>query len=164
MQYLVLLLVAALLATGGIASCEHKEKVAIQTTYDSFVTKVNTLGKEAAEEAKNKEETDKRIQVKANDDRKKLLADNAILVKRLSSNNSRRSAVSAPSPLAGSPDRISFDSAKFAGAVRSFDEGLKRYEEGVFGIATEGSKAVIDLDSAKGWATSLKLSQTLKVP
>lgn len=158
MNYVLLALVAAVLTLGGIASCEHKEKVAIQATFDAFKIQVETVGKDAAKAAKAQELVDNAKKAKADDDRKKLLADNATLVKRLSSYNSNRSTVSAPTPSPGSADRICFDPTLFTGALRGFDEGLQRYESGVFGIAKEGSKAIINLDSAKKWAVNEKIT------
>lgn len=63
--------------------------------------------------------------------------------------DSGRGGLSSPAPAASSSDRICFDPAKFAGALRSLDEGL-------LGIVESGSKAVTDLSTARDWAQGSK--------
>ena len=143
------------ISMGAAIAIQTYRLKSVKAEYAEFKGGVEALGKAAEKAAKEKEAKDKLAKEKADDDKKRLTTDLAATAKRLRDANSRRSTVSAPAPSAASPDRICLDPTKLTSAVRSFGEGIGRFEDGVLGIVVEGSQAVIDLDSAKRWAQAL---------
>lgn len=129
----------------------------VQAAFDTFTAKTAAEGKIAKAKADSERVANQLAKEKADATRTKLLADNASLSKRLRDSRARSggSGLHAPAPAPTSVNGTCFDSAKFADALRSLDEGF-------FGIAEECSKTVIDLDTAKTWAAGLKLSQSLE--
>lgn len=121
---------------------------AVNAEFKLFVGTTEAIGKQAQIEAESKAKTDKMNKEKADHEnqiaRAALLAD----IKRLRNINAGKGNLSAPASSASSPDRICFDQAKLDGALRSLDAGI-------LGILEIGSKAVIDLDSAKQWAKTV---------
>ena len=154
----------------GVVVISMGAAIAIQTyrlnevkeEYALFKGGVEALGRAAETAVKVKEAKNKLAKDKADADKKRLTTNLAATVKRLRDANSRRSTVSAPAPSAASPDRICLDPTKFASAIRGFGEGIGRFEDGVLGLVAEGSQAVIDLDTAKGWAQGPALSSPLR--
>lgn len=122
---------------------------AITARFDQFKAQVASEGKLAQERADSQARADKLKKEKADANQKRatavLLADIERL--RKSRGSPGGGGLSAPAPLAGSPDRTCYDPAKFAGALRSLDEGI-------LGILESGSQAVIDLNSVREWAKS----------
>ena len=124
----------------------------LRVEYAEFKAGVEVLGKAAEKAAKEKEAKDKANKERSDAEKKRLTADLAVTAGRLRQANSRIGDLSAPAPDAASPTRTCFDPAQLSAALRSLSEGIKRFDEGVLGIAVEGSQAVIDLDVAKRWA------------
>lgn len=129
----------------------------VQAAFDTFTAKTAAEGKIAQAKAESEKKTNQLAKDKADETRTKLLATNADLSKQLRDSRARAngSGLHAPTPNPGSLGRTCFDPTKLSDALRQLDEGF-------FGIAEECSKAVIDLDSAKNWASELKLSTTIE--
>lgn len=131
--------IAAILAIGGaslwgyvqtqrLASCKHD--------FAQFQAAVKAVADAQAEiDAGNKE--------KADADRKKMLAANTTLARRL---RDSAGASSLPAPaVADQPDRACFDRGQL-------DQAIQRFTAGTAAIAIDGQQAVTDLDNAKTWA------------
>ena len=99
------------------------------------------MQEKAARELKAKEEADAQ--------RTKETAALQRTIKRLRDANSGPSLVPTAASCAGSTEVAAFQRAELDRALREFTAGVQE-------LVAEGEQAVIDLDSAKGWA--LKLS------
>jgi hypothetical protein len=93
----------------------------------------------AARNLKIKQEADREY-VKTKSELDRLYADHLRLRQR-----SGGSIVSTLPASTGSPQRVCFDSAKFADAVGVIEDGIPD-------ILKQGDSAIIGLDAAKGWA------------
>src|SRR3990167_1507584 len=134
------------ISMGAAIAVQTYRLESVKAEYAEFKGGVEALGKVAEKAAKEKEAKDKLAKEKADAENARTTATLAAAVKRLRDANSRRSSLSAHTTSAASPDRICLDPTKLTSAVRSFGEGIGRFEDGVLGIVVEGSQAVIDLD------------------
>ena len=135
--------IAAILAAGGFAYVVHCNNNARFITAQKVLAEeqVKRLQEKAARELKAKEEADAQ--------RTKETAALQRTIKRLRDANSGPSLVPTAASCAGSTEVAAFDRAELDRALREFTAGVQE-------LVAEGEQAVIDLDSAKGWA--LKLS------
>lgn len=145
MTYIYLAVGAVVLALSGAVYVQTLRVTACKAEFAEFRGGVEALGKAAEKAAKDKEAMDKILKEKADAANKSNTDTLRATVKRLRDARPGGGGLSSPTPTATSPDRTCFDPGKLAGALRSLDQG-------VLGIVESGSKAVIDLDTAKAWA------------
>lgn len=127
---------------------------ALQSDFDQFRGGVEALGKAAIERQKATELANQRQKEQADArnklDSDKLRSDLARL--RLAADSSRRGEL--PSAPAGSsrPDLLCLDRAEY-----QREDGIltQRLLQGARGLADEGSKATIDLNSGKDWVSKV---------
>ncbi len=134
----------------GLMGAVYVQTVRLNAEKADFATfkgGVEALGEAAKRKALDQEMADKLNKEKSDAEHAKAVAALTADIARLRARRPAGGGLSAPAPIASSPDRTCFDPALFAGALRSLDEGI-------FGIAAEGSQAVIDLDAAKAWAAA----------
>jgi len=130
---------------------------------EAFKTRVEAEGKVAKLESERQVLADRKAKEKADETNKRLHASNRAIIERLRrSNDSARRSVVPPTPVASSrPDLACFDRSELE---RTYGEVAGRFRAGVRSLVDEGTKATIDLNTAKQWAAELqlKLSTTLK--
>jgi len=134
--------IAAVLAAGGFAyvvKCQRDARFKDEAIMMAEA-QIKEVEKIAAANLKAKEDSD------AQRDKERASLERTI--KRLR-DNSGPSLVPATASCAGSTTVAAFDRAELDRALRDFTEGVQ-------GLVTEGQQAVIDLDSAKGWALKLR--------
>lgn len=129
---------------------------------ETFRTKVEAEGKIAKLESEKQVLADRKVKEKSDETNKRLHANDRAVIERLrwDADNARRSVV-PPAPVASSrPDLLCIDRAEYQ---RTYGEAVGRLRAGARSLADEGTKATIDLDTAKQWAAEvrLKLSSTL---
>ena len=117
--------------------------------FEGFKAQTAALGELAKQHAKEIAEKDAKLKEQADAENARTVTDLRSTIARMrNAVNAGRGGLSAPAPSPQSPDRTCLDPAKFSTALRVLDEGF-------LGILEIGSKAVIDLDTAKAWARSL---------
>ena len=124
---------------------------ALEASFTTFKTSVATLGERARTAAVERQLKDLKIKEKADASNARMHANSRAVIEQLRRERDSASGggLSAPAPSTADPGRTCFDPAGLAGALRSLDEGL-------LGIIEEGTKAVIDLDTAKAWAKEIR--------
>ena len=149
MQYLAGGLGIVAMILGVALKIEVMRYDALDKEYQGFKAKVEVLGREAQKAADEK-------YAKAIKDREKANAENIATTARLNdavaklrAQRSSRNFLPSPAATASRPDVASFDRTELERALRVFDQDLQ-------GFTNEGSKAVIDLDTAKEWARQLQ--------
>jgi Tfp pilus assembly protein PilV len=138
------IVVAALLAAVGY---QTMQKNIIKTEYAEYRTQVAQAAQAAAEQALKKTVEDERKKEAADAENLRLHAALDVTAKRL--RDARRDSQFVPAA-ASCPDRPS--SAAFDRTI--LERALRDLDTEVQGLVDEGSRAVIDLDTAKRWATS----------
>ena len=134
-----------ILALGGLAWVQTSRLDALRKEYAEFKGGVEALGRAAKTEADRKTAADRTKKEQADAERAKERAGFISTIAGLRAERAGRSFVPAAASGSSSPDRAAFDRAELERALRDFDTSVQ-------GIADEGSKAVIDLDTAKRWA------------
>ena len=137
--------IAAVLAAGGFAyvlKCQSNARFKDEAIRQAEV-QIKELEKIAASNLKAKEDADAQ--------RTKETSALQRTVKRLRDSSASASLVPSTAACAGSTTVAAFDRAEL-------DRALREFTEGVQGLVAEGEQAVIDLDSAKGWASRLSWS------
>jgi len=136
--------IAAVLAAGGFAyviHCQNNAKFKDEAIRMAEA-QIKEVEKIAARNLKAKEDADaQRTKERASLER---------TIKRLR-DSAGPSLVPATASCSGSTTVAAFDRAELDRALRNFTEGVQE-------LVGEGQQAVIDLDSAKGWASKLSMS------
>ena len=124
---------------------QRKNYKAEQTAFKDYKANIVALGRQAERAAEAQKAADlKRKKVSDDENQRSTAALDRELV-RLRANNASRSFV-PPTPAGSSrPDLACYDRAEFDRALRAFDAGS-------VGLAGEGTKNTVDLNSARGWA------------
>ena len=117
---------------------------ASKAEHATFVAEVKAKGEAAEVKARAQEKADLAKKEKADAERKKLIARNADLNKRLR-DNSARSVLPETSPTTREPETACFGRP-------DLDAALQRFTGGVAEIIISGQQAIDDLDNAKQWA------------
>jgi hypothetical protein len=135
-----------ILALGIAVEVQTSRLDTVKTEYATFQATVKAEGDLAAKVAKETDAKNKLNKDKVDAQNKGLKADNVALTKRL--RDSRASSSYVPSAPAGStsPDAATVSRSELGTT-------LQRLDESVSGLIEEGDQAVIDLNSAKSWAT-----------
>lgn len=118
---------------------------AVEAEYAGFVATTNAIGKAAKDAAEKQAKDDQRKKELADEEHARTVARYVADIKRLRDANSARSFVPPAGAASLRPERACFDRAELEFALRGFAERTQ-------GLFDEGSKAVIDLDTAKIWA------------
>lgn len=132
--------IAALCAMSYIKGCSD-EKI----KSEAFRAKVELLGEQAKQKAKEQEAKDKLKKEQADSENKVSSDRIATLSRQLRDERSRTRYLPAPAPGSASPDRISFDRAELERAIQFLDGEVS-------GLFAEGDKAIVDLNTARRWA------------
>ena len=144
---------AVLIAALGIALKVQTGRLdAAKAEYAAFKVKVEILGEQAQMAAKTRELEDLATKKRADDENAKTKRDLAGVYDAYRSLRAQRaggSLLPAAATGSGSPDRACFDRA-------ALDRGLEKadglLQEGAIGILQRGDQAIVDLNTAKGWA------------
>ncbi len=118
---------------------------AVKAEYKGFVATTKAQGEAAQKVAKAQEAADKLNKQKADDENKRTTDSLNSTIKRLRSARAGGGYLPPAAPGASSPATATIDRAEFERAVGKLDLGVQK-------IVDTGSKAVIDLDTAKKWA------------
>ena len=144
---------AVLIAALGIAVKVQTDRLdAAKAEYAAFKTKVEILGEQAEKAAKIRELEDLAIKKRADDENAKTKRDLAGVYDAYRSLRAQRAGSSLlPAAPAGatSPERACFDRAALDLGLAKADAIL---QEGALGILQRGDQAIVDLNTAKGWA------------
>ena len=141
-------MVALAVVIGGLSAYAgfwHHRATAIQADFDVFVAQTKAKGIAAESAARAKEAADKLKKETADAQNKAAVADLNATLERLRAEHSRSDLVPAAPAGSSNPSLACFDRPELIGALR-------RFEEGIEGIAAEGDRAIADLDTAKRWA------------
>ena len=114
----------------------------------AFQAQVAAEGAAAAKEAARVNLANQKAKEQADAKTKRLLADNAVLGKRLRDARARSGYVPAAAPGTRSPDVACFGRAELERAIGNLDAGLQ-------GIAGQGDAFGLRLSTAAEWAASL---------
>ena len=134
--------IAAILAAGGFAYVVHCNNNA------RFITAQKVLAEEQVKRMQEKAARDVKAKEEADAQRTKDTAALQRTIKRLRDANSGPSLVPTAASCAGSTEVAAFQRAELERTLRDFTAGIQE-------LVAEGEQAVIDLDSAKGWAVKL---------
>lgn len=118
---------------------------AVQAKFDGFVATTKALGDAAEKEKAGKIAADKLNKERSDNENARTLYALRADIKRLRDSNASRNFVPASGSASLRPDRACFDRIQLEHALRGFAIEAQ-------GISDEGSKAVIDLNTAKTWA------------
>lgn len=137
-------MVAGLLAFAGAM---YVQKNAIKTEYAEYRTQIAQAAQAAAEVALQKTIADEKKKEVADADNLRLRGDLAVLTKRLRDARANSNFVPATASCPERPLSAAFNREALERALRDFDSEVQS-------LIDEGSRAVIDLDSAKAWAAN----------
>lgn len=134
-------------AFGAAKMHQHDQKAydALSAAYAGFKAEVAAAGKAQNDRAAAIAAHDELLKEEADDDHEAALAKLRADVDRLRARRSSGGILPPAAPGAPSPDRATFSRAELERALRDLDAGVQ-------GLVDEGSRAVIDLDTAKRWA------------
>lgn len=143
--------IAVLAAFGllaGYAGLQRVQKDAIRAEYAEYRTNIAKAAQAASELALKKTIADQKRKEQADEENLRLRADLAATTRRLRDARSASSFVPAAAPSSPRPEIASFERADLERAIRRLDDGIQE-------LITEGDAAVIDLETAKGWAQGI---------
>lgn len=113
--------------------------------YSDFRREVAIAAQAAAEQALKKTIADEKRKEEADVENVRLNAALAAATRKLRDARASSSFVPAAASNAPSPANATFDRAELERALRAFDSEIQ-------GLVDEGSRAIVDLDTAKRWA------------
>ena len=144
---------AVLIAALGMALKVQTGRLdAAKAEYAAFKVKVEILGEQAQKAAKARELEDLATKKRADDENAKTKRDLAGVYDAYRSLRAQRaggSLLPAAAPGSSSPQRACFDRAALDLGLAKADGLL---QEGAIGILQRGDQAIVDLNTAKGWA------------
>lgn len=147
LEYWYVVAVAALIALlAGYGVTMRAERDAARSEYSDYRRQVAVAAQAAAEEALKKTIADEKRKEEADANNLRLRADLDLLTKRLRDARASSNFVPAAASCPERPASAAFDRVLLERALRDFDSAVQ-------GLVDEGSRAVIDLDTAKRWAT-----------
>ena len=130
---------------GGIVAVQTMRLNSVKSEFAEFRGGVAAVGKAAKLAADAQELADRQRKEKTDAENEKVYSNFRSTIKRLRDQRPSGSFVPpAPAGTAGT-NTVAFDRPELESAIRALDSGLQ-------GLVDEGSKAVIDLDTAKRWA------------
>lgn len=139
------------MAAGAIGAAKHYSPILkqLQSDYDTFKGGVAALGKAAEKRARDTDAANIRRKQDADKENAAAVAGANRLIAKLRDerDRARGSFVPAASPSSRSPDLACFDRIELEQAIRGFVAGIR-------GLTDEGSKAAIDLNTARIWASA----------
>ena len=143
----------ALIAALGIALKVQTSRLdSVKAEYAAFTAKVEVIGEQAAKAAKTRELEDLATKKRADDENAKTKRDLAGVYDAYRSLRAQRaggSLLPAAPASAASADRACFDRAALDLGLAKADGLL---QEGAIRILQRGDQAIVDLNTAKGWA------------
>ena len=131
------------------------ERPAVKVAQDrltAFATQVKTIGEESAKTAAAKDAANQQSKEKTDAQNAAAFISDATVIAKLRHDAAVRSGgrfVPQAAPAAKRPDLACFDRA-------SLESALGKLIGDVRGLADEGAKATLDLNSAKAWAKSIQ--------
>lgn len=129
---------------------------AAKAEFSVFKTKVDAEGRIAQQRVTAQIAVDKANKEKIDAQNSKALTDMRSTVKRLRNARAPSGLVPATAACPSRPDSACFNRPLLERAVRELDQGVQV-------LVDAGSAAVVDLNSAKQWALTLKVSPSLSV-
>ena len=138
---------AVIIGLTGAVYVQTVRVAACKAEYAKFVGGVEALGKAAQKAAQDKAAMDKIFKEKVDAENEAAIAGLNATIKRLRDSRPSRSFVPAAAPSSSRPDLACYDRAEYERETGNLVESLR-------GLADEGSKAAIDLNTAKAWATA----------
>ena len=126
----------------------ERGRLEVQVKFDAFTATIKAQGEAAKKAAKLQEDEDKKAKEKAdaeNAKSRKTLADLAAAYRSLRDQRAKSGYLPAPEAGSKRPERAAINRAEFNRAMEYLDERGQ-------GIAEEGDRYRIDLDTAKEWA------------
>lgn len=135
--------IVAILGTYGVTMRTQRDIA--RADYSEYRLKIAVAAQAAAEEALKRTIADEKRKEAADADNLRLRGDLAVLTKRLRDARAGSSFVPAAASCPDRPSSAAFDRTLLERALRDFDSAIQ-------GLVDEGSRAVIDLDTAKRWA------------
>lgn len=139
---------AVIIALGVAVKVQSSRLESCKTAAEAFKAQVKAEGEAAAKEAARINLANQKAKEQADAKTKQLLADNAVLGKRL--RDARASGGYVPPAPAGtrSPDRACFDRAELERAIGALDAGVQS-------LVGQGDEARLRLSTAAEWAASV---------
>lgn len=137
------LVLAGVLVVYGISM--RTERDIARAEYSEFRREVAIAAQAAAEQALKKTIADQKRKEEADADNLRLRGDLDLLTKRLRDARASSNFVPAAPSCPDRPDSAAFDRTLLERALRTLDSEVQ-------GLVDEGSRAVIDLDTARRWA------------
>ena len=135
--------VIGLVLVAGIGTYIYKCESAM-----TFAERAAILAEDAKKKAEKRAADDRKSKEKADAENKRLVADNAALSKRLSSERARSRFLSQPAPASRRPDLACFAREDFERATRQLDKGLS-------GLAERCDEGAIALQVARQWSNTV---------
>ena len=145
MTYIYLAVGAVVLALSGAVYVQTVRVAACKAEFAEFRGGVEALGKAAEKSARDKEAMDKIFKEKSDAENEAAIAGLNATIKRLRDARPSRSFVPPAATSSSRPDLACYDRPELERATGDLVESLR-------GLADEGSKATLDLNTAKAWA------------
>ena len=124
---------------------------ALQAKYDGFVATTKAEGEAAKKLAEAKAKADRQLKESSDHEYETTIASLRADVKRMRDDRARSRFVPAAPAGSRSVGLACFDRAEL-------EQALRRFDEGVTGIIGEGDADAVGLNSARGWAQTLRTS------
>jgi len=157
-QTWIYIIVAAVIAVLSLAVKVQTSRLeATEAAYSAFKAQVAVLGEQAAKDAKTAEISNLASKKRADDENIRAKRDLAGLYdayRSLRDQHAGSGILPAAAAGAADPDRTCFSRAALAEGLDRSDAIL---QEGAVGILQRGDQAIVDLETARGWARELNL-------
>ena len=149
--YAVLAAFLSGLASGGSGAwwLQGLRLDSLQGKFDTFVSETKAAGVKAEADKKLQEAADRRAKEDADEQRKKLIADNLSLGKQLQHKRTSRGILPQTSPVSSHPERICFKRPELDAAIRRLDDGVQS-------LITKGDDFRIGLNVGRLWCADIK--------
>ena len=120
----------------------------LEDAFEEFRVEVEVAGRVQEEQTKTRIAEERAEKEKSDAENARATASLRATIRKLRDERASSSFVPPAASAPASPDRAAFDRAELERALRELDSGVQ-------GLVDEGSQAVVDLDTAKGWAQGL---------
>lgn len=131
------------------AGCEHKRAEHWKEKHQSFVAHVKAIGEDQERATKRKIREDQLAKEKANEENRRSVATLNATISRMRAERARTGILPPIPPGSPSPESAAFNRVELERTLREFTESAA-------GLAEEGDRAIVDLNSAKKWALSIQ--------
>ena len=128
----------------------------VKAQFSGFVEQTKIIGKQAQKNAIEKEKSDQAIKEKVDVENIRISSAIRVDARQLRDARSRGNFVPIKPTGSGSPETACFNRAKL-------EQAIQRLDDRISGIIERCDDAVVGLDTAKRWSSSLKMSDTISV-